>query len=290
MVNSSYRRGLHKTKCTREKQRKCFSSAQTNGKKISSKQSSTKRVISLYEPHPSLSDFSLQSSDQSDSDNGIVYASNRPKSPQTMKKSTDYRQMTNSMKLPTLDLNKTKGKQSGNQTYSESDHEDDTPARSRQNYSRPTVDSDRRDTPTASSAAGGLNKKKKLIGASSESHDNDLSTKKSNDSQPKSFRSSYEPFPEESPWSASGKKTTKPDDLSARSFGKPSTSSDFNKRTTSPLVHDIKPYGSGALSKRDKDSGDEDDDFNGKAKLKVKSIKINSIANFSFLDHTSLYQ
>lgn len=289
MVNSSYRRGLHKNKRTREKQRQFFLSAQTNGKKISSKQSSTKGVITFYGSNSSLSDFSLLSSDQSDSDNGIVYAGNRPKSPQTTKKSTDYRQMTNSVKLPILDLNKTKGKQSGNQTYSESDHEDDTPARSRANFSRPTVDSDRHDIPTTSSA-GGMNKKKKLIGASSGSHDNDLSTKKSNDSQPKSFRSSYEPFPEESPWSASGKKVGKPDDLSARSFGKPSTSSDFNKRTTSPLVHDTKPYGSSALSKRDKDSGDEDDEFNGKGKLKVKSVKINSIAMFSFLDHTSLYQ
>lgn len=240
-----------------------------------------------YECNSILCHFSLQSSDQSDSDNDVAYGRNRAKSPQTTKKPTDYRSMASSSKLPSLDLNKTKGKQSGNQTHSESDHDDDIPARSRANFTRPVIDSDRRDVPTTSST-GGLNKKKKLIGASGGSRDNDLPSKKSDDSQPKSFRASYEPFPEESPWSASAKKSTKPDDLSARSFGKPSTGSDFNKRTASPLVHDTKPYGSGTLSKRDKDSGDDDDEFNTKSKLKVKDIEINRIARLSFVDYITL--
>ena len=176
--------------------------------------------------------------------------------------------MTNSIKLPTLDLNKTKGKRSGNETYSESDHDDDRTTPSRPNITRSTADADRRDQSTTSTATG-FNKKKKLIGASTGNNDNDLSTKKSDDNQPKSFRSSYEGYPEESPWSA-GKKPTKPDDLSSRSFNKPSANSDFNKRTTSPLVHDTKPYGSSSLSNRKKGSDDDDDEFNGKPKPKVR--------------------
>lgn len=119
-----------------------------------------------------------------------------------------------------------------------------------------------------STSTNGFNKKKKVIGAAANQNNNNTSIKKPSSDEPKSFRSSYEPFPEDTPWSSSRTtKTTKPDDIITRSFAKPLLTNDPIKRM-SPLVHDIKPYGSGSLLKRDNLS-DDDDDLYGKQKTKV---------------------
>ncbi len=115
-----------------------------------------------------------------------------------------------------------------------------------------------------------MNKKKKVIGVASSNHD--VTSKKSNDHEPKSFRSSYEPFPEETPWSLSSKKTTKPDDIISRSYIKPPITSDSTKRMMSPLVHDTKSYNIPSISKRDNLS-DDDDSFNRKQKIKVNNFQ-----------------
>jgi hypothetical protein len=110
-----------------------------------------------------------------------------------------------------------------------------------------------------------LNKKKKVTGITNQ--DTNVSMKKSTDNEPKSFRSTYEPYPEEAPWSS---KTTKSDDITSRLYTKPSITNDPTKRI-SPLVHDTKSYASGLTSKRGNLS--DDDDFMGKQKSKVKDFK-----------------
>lgn len=202
----------------------------------------------------------------------------RSTSPSLNKKSSDFRSTLTSTKLPSLDLNKTKGKSFGNETYDESDDDDRTRSNMRPNISRSDYDTYDRDhslNQTNSTALNGFNKKKKVIGASNQTttttttnnNNNNTSIKKPNTNEIKSFRSSYETLPEEAPWSSSSIKTTKPDDISSRSFTKPTFSNDALKRT-SPLINDIKPYSSGSTIKRDNFS-DEDDDLYGKQKSKV---------------------
>jgi len=136
-------------------------------------------------------------------------------------------------------------------------------------------------------STSGINKKKKVIGATGNS--NDVPIKKLNSNEPKSFRSQYEPFPEQAPWSSPTIKTTKPDDNTSRLYTKPLLTNDLTKRTISPLVHDTKPYNSSSISKRNNFS-DDDDDFNQKQKLKVKKFyRTNRI--FCFLNLSQrLYQ
>jgi hypothetical protein len=92
--------------------------------------------------------------------------------------------------------------------------------------------------------------------------------KKPNDNEPRAFRSTYESFPEETPWSLSSTlKTTKSDDMLPRLYTKPSITNDTRKRDMSPLVRDTKPFTNGSISRRDK--GSDDDDFNRQQKSKV---------------------
>ncbi|CAF4452585.1 unnamed protein product, partial [Rotaria magnacalcarata] len=62
-----------------------------------------------------------------------------------------------------------------------------------------------------SSIGNDFNKKKKVTGPI---QNNDAATKRSSSNEPKPFRSTYEPFPEETPWSASSPlKLRKSDDM-----------------------------------------------------------------------------
>lgn len=176
----------------------------------------------------------------------------------------------NSNKLPSINLNKNKPKTSARDTYSEDDDDDDnTRSRSRPNIPALDLDSSYPNRSLSQSNATSTNglKKKKVIGATTGSKD--FSTKRLNDDEPKSFRSSYEPFPEETALSSSPKKTTKTDDFLSKPYSKPSTTNDPLKRFTSPLVNDLKSYNSGSTSKGAYFS-DDDDDYNQKQKNKVK--------------------
>ena len=197
-----------------------------------------------------------------------MYTRPRGGSPPLNKKTTDYRGTNPLGKLPNLDLNKTQKKRSGHETFSESDHEDrDTLSNLRSNSSRPVIDSkqgDRSFNLPAITSSGSFNQKKKVPGSTG--FTSDLSTKKSNENEPKSFRSSYEPFPEE-PWSSGLKKSTKYDDLTSRSYGKPAVTTDLNKRIDIPLSRDTKPFTNSTIQKRDNFS--DDDEFDQKSKAKV---------------------
>ena len=143
-------------------------------------------------------------------------------------KSASYHSNITSEKLPSINTNKNKPKVF-------SDDDDD--------YSR--LDNE-------------MNKKKKVLGGA-----NNIPTrpmKKSNENEPKAFRSTYESFPEETPWSLSSMlKPTKTDETLPRLYPKLSTNSDTKKRGVSPLVHDTKSYTNGSRFKRDENSDDEDD-------------------------------
>ncbi len=203
-----------------------------------------------------------------------MYSRPRGGSPPLSKKTTDYRGTNPLGKLPNLDLNKTQKKRPGNETFSESDHEDrDTLSNLRSNYSRPAIDTKQRDQsfnlPSVTST-GSFNQKKKVPGSTGFA--NDISTKKSNENELKSFRSSYEQLSEEAPFSTGLKKTTKYDDLASRSYTKPTLTTDLSKRINSPLIHDAKPFNSSTTQKRANASDDDDDEFNLKSKPKVIRI------------------
>jgi hypothetical protein len=218
--------------------------------------------------------FSIRKSDESDNDDDVVYNERRrTDSPPLNKKTTDYRSTKNPTILPSLDLNKIKKKTPGYETYSENDDDDDI-IRSRSNVPRP--ESDRTDrsrslNPPNISATSGLNKKKKVIGAANSN--NDLPYKKSTTNEPKSFRSTYEPFPEDALWSSSKPKPTKNDSaIPPIPYLRPSITNDLSKRNISPLIHDTKLSNSGSLSKRN-NASDDDDDFSRREKAKVKDLE-----------------
>ena len=177
--------------------------------------------------------------------------------------------------MPNLDLSKVQKKRSGYATHSASDDEEDrdTLSRLRPTISHPASDTKRDHSSNlpASSAMGGWNQKKKPPGTMGMI--NDLPKKKSNDNEAKSFLAGYEPFPEEAPCSAGVKKPNRYDELPSRSNNKPTTVYDPNKRITSPLVRDTKPFSTSTIQKRVNGSDDDDDDgFNSKPKPKVKDI------------------
>jgi len=147
-------------------------------------------------------------------------------------KTTDYRSRITSEKLPSLNINKTKTK-----LYSDDDDIDPI-------------------------STNNFKKKKKVLGETT-------TIKKSNDNEPKAFRSTYEPFPDETPWSSSSiLKPSKSDDMLPRLYTKPLGTNDTKRRDMSPLVHDTKLYTTGSLSKRTNHSDDEDY-FNQQQKSKV---------------------
>ncbi len=141
-------------------------------------------------------------------------------------------------KLPSIHTNKNKTK-----LYSDDDDID-------HNYSSSTKDFD---------------KKKKVLGGTTS---NDKSMKKSNDNELKAFRSTFEPFPEETPWSPSSMlKPTKNDDMLPRLYTKPPITNDIKRPGMSPLVHDTRSYTNGSFSKRH--NSDDEDDLYGQQKSKV---------------------
>ncbi|CAM4789774.1 unnamed protein product [Rotaria magnacalcarata] len=149
-------------------------------------------------------------------------------------KNTDYHSRMTTEKLPSIFPSKTKTK-----AYSDNDDDDDDVYRSK------------------SSIGNDFNKKKKVTGPI---QNNDAATKRSSSNEPKPFRSTYEPFPEETPWSASSPlKLRKSDDMLSKLHSKSSIVSDSKRRNMSPLVHDTKSYTNGLLSKRNNGSDDEDD-------------------------------
>lgn len=154
------------------------------------------------------------------------------------RKNISYTSKITSEKLPSIHANKTTRKM-----YSDDDDDDNN-------------DKDR----SSSSSSSDFYKKKNITGTSKT---NNTLVKKSTDNEPKPFRATYEPFPEESPWSmASPLKSTKSDDTLLKLYTKPSIANDTKRRNISPLVHDTKPYTYGSLSKRDNVTNDDDDLYN----------------------------
>ncbi|CAF4967839.1 unnamed protein product, partial [Rotaria sp. Silwood1] len=205
-------------------------------------------------------------SDESDNDDAVVYSKKRTITPPPLNKfNTDYRSTINSNRLPALDLHKTKTKTktSGRETYSEDDDDDDVT--NVHSHLRPVVspvDTDntyrnRLLNQSNTSTTNTFNKKKKLTGPSSSNKN--ATMKKSNDTEPKSYRASYEQFSEEAPFSSSIKKTTNTNDIISRPLTKSSITNDSTKRKLSPLVHDTKPYNSSSISKGANYSDNDDD-------------------------------
>ncbi|CAF0929160.1 unnamed protein product [Adineta ricciae] len=195
-------------------------------------------------------------------DDGIVYGKSRQKSssPPPSYRVLDTRSSQNlSTRLPQLDINKSKRKPSGYNTYSDNDDDKDVTNRS---FSRPNVvvpmsdRTNRASSPPLSSAAAataGFNKKKKVVGTGAVGN-YDLPTNKSTLNEPKPFRSTYEPFPDDIPWTSSSIRSTK---LDSTLTPKPSMINDPLKRSVSPLVRDSKPITS-TLSKPGKINDDDE--------------------------------
>ncbi|CAF4535226.1 unnamed protein product, partial [Rotaria sp. Silwood2] len=164
-------------------------------------------------------------------------------------KNTDYHSKITSEKLPSIYTNKNKIK-----AASDDDDDDDN---------------------IKSSSTNDFNKKKKIVGGNKS---NDTSIKRSTSNDPKAFRSTYESFPEETPWSTSSTlKLTKSEDMLPRFSTKSSITNDSKRRNMSPLVHDTKSYTNGSLSKRNNASDDEEDYYG-----QQKSKSTNRFDNTSF--------
>ena len=202
-----------------------------------------------------------------------------------MSRGNDFRNGYPSAKLPSLDLNKNKSRTGafGHETYSENDDDDDVRTRPRsplvRSSSSTAVRSSTFGNRAPSPPLSGLSKKKKLTGVPAlgiSDGKTDLLSKKSRENEPKSFRSSYETFPEAAPWSAAGANGTKLNTLAPRPYGKPPTPNDSIKRNVSPLVFDAKPSGNGSSFKYDAlrkyAGGDDDDLYSSASKSKVKTF------------------
>ncbi|UJR21281.1 hypothetical protein I4U23_024373 [Adineta vaga] len=150
-------------------------------------------------------------------------------------KNTDPRSKITSEKLPSINLNKSKTK-----AYSDDENEEES---------------------------HGYTKKKKVLGTT---NSNQASLKKTHDNQLKAFRSTYESFPEETPWSISTSllKATKSDDTLSRLNTRTSLTNDLRRRDVSPLVHDLRSYTNGSSFKRDNYNDDEEQNFNYSQKSK----------------------
>ncbi|CAF0874381.1 unnamed protein product [Adineta ricciae] len=148
-----------------------------------------------------------------------------------MNKDTDSHTKITSQKLPDINMNKSKSK-----TYSDGENED-----------RPL--------------SNGLLKKKKLLGTS---NNNQSSLQKSRDNELKAFRSTYESFPEDTPWSISTSvlKSTRSDDILSRFNTRTSLANDSKRRDVSPLVRDLKSYTNGSSSHKHDNYSDDDEHNN----------------------------
>jgi len=159
-------------------------------------------------------------------------------------KNTGYHMTITLGKLPSINANK-------NKTKSYDDDVDD-----KNDHSYPSL-------------TNGINKKKKVLGVTGSDNS---SVKKPGDNQLKAFRSTYESFPEETPWSASSSSTlkrAKSDDMLPRLNSKSLITTDTRRRDVSPLVHDTKSYTNGSSSKRGNISDDDEENFNPHQNSKV---------------------
>ena len=130
--------------------------------------------------------------------------------------------------------------------------------------------SDDDDDDVRSSALNDSLKKKKVLGPSTVSN---VVKRTSNDQHPVAFRSTYESFPEEMPWSSTSiGKGSKTDDQLPKLYSKPLMSNSARKRDVSPLVHDTKPppYGSTARNHY----GSDDDDGDGLSRYPKSNVSI----------------
>lgn len=86
-----------------------------------------------------------------------------------------------------------------------------------------------------------------------------FSSRNARGTETQGFRTTYESFPEETPWSMSSSrlKSTKSDELLSKLNTRSSLKGDSSRRDVSPLVRDMKPYGNGVTGKRDNHSDDE---------------------------------
>ncbi|CAF0976467.1 unnamed protein product [Rotaria sp. Silwood1] len=183
---------------------------------------------------------------ESDDDSDDKYS--KQKNTNYTTKNTDYHSKITSEKLPNIFTNK-------NRIRAASDDDDDD------------------DNDVKSSSINDFSKKKKLVGGNKST---DMLMKRSASSDPKAFRSTYESFPEETPWSTSSTlKLTKSEDMLPKFNTKSSITSDTKRRNMSPLVHDTKSYTNGSLSKRDNVSDDEED-YYGQQKSKLTNRFDNS--------------
>lgn len=191
-------------------------------------------------------------------DDDLVYTGTRRSTPPPSSRIGEHRSPNTSIRLPQIDLNKPKRKPGGYETYS--DNDDTKDMRSRPTVSVPTSSRTERDRFGADLSLDNtlaFNKKKKLIGSTNNYHD--TPGKRITDLDTKSFRSSYEPFPEDLPLSGSSRRVTKPDGTvsAGNALRIPSLNDPF-KRSVSPLVHDWKSQKSDTLTKRDKGSDDDE--------------------------------
>ncbi len=157
-------------------------------------------------------------------------------------KPTEYRSKITSEKLPSINTNRNKAK----------------------------VDSDEEENDRVS-VKHDLNKKKKVLGTINTNHQ---PMKKAIDNEPKAFRSTYEIFPEETPWSSiTMLKPSKSEDMLPRLYTKPSVANETKKRHISPLVHDTKSYKNSSSLKHDDNNsdGDQDENWNPQRKFKTSS-------------------
>ena len=204
-------------------------------------------------------------------DDGIVYGKSRQKSsspplPPSYRGLDTHSSQNLSTRLPQLDINKSKRKPNGYNTYSDNDDDKDVTNRS---FSRPNVvvpmsdRTNRAGSPpfsSATAATAGFNKKKKVVGTGAVGN-YDLPTNESTFNEPKPFRSSYETFPDDIPWTSSSIRSTKLDStLTPKPYVNPSIISDPLRRSVSPLVRDSKPI-TGTLSKSGRTSDNDEYDY-----------------------------
>lgn len=101
---------------------------------------------------------------------------------------------------------------------------------------------------------GTKGKTKKLT---NDSGDSDVSVTEKRDKSTKSFRSSYEKLPDDTPWSRGVSKNTNKTETLLKPPGKSSFGSDLFRRDRSPIGRDSDLNKSGVLPRKTNDSDDE---------------------------------
>lgn len=222
---------------------------------------------------------------ESNSEDDIVYPKKRvtpPSSPSPFnRKRADNHSTYAADKLPSITINKPKPKVSARDTYSEDDDDDDENKKPR-SHVRPVVSPTDNDTnynsrslnqPNATSNTNPFNKKKKVIGGSNAAN-RDATNKRPNDDELKPYRSTYESYPDNSPWSSSTKKITHTDDTAQKPLSKAAIPLDSTKHNARAFNNDLKSYNSG-LTLKGANYSDNEDDYNKNNKNKVKTKILN---------------